>query len=222
MLSWAFNFLYDFSLGNSDILQLLLIEIDNISSSDSGYTPTLNDLITKMPLLTQVIKETLRFSPTCSTFIRFCKKSMNLGGEYAIKEGEVIIVSTIGTHLHPSCWENPKRFDPSRFDQPVKPYSYFPTNIVASSPGQVPEFTLLFGRIALFTMLCNFSFTNSPMSNVKPDEGLFLFPSGNFFNFLFQKTHDLTYFLYLVIFAIFTNMEMCKQACCWRLNREDH
>jgi cytochrome P450 len=73
-----------------------------------------------------VINEALRLYAPVWILAREAEGDDQLG-EYAIHGGDRIIFSPYLTHRHPDFWENPEKFDPSRFDKEVAHrYAYFP------------------------------------------------------------------------------------------------
>ena len=177
MLSWTLNYLYDWSLGNSDYLYKLVQEVDSVSKGDRSYQPTVDDVYKKMPFLTHVLYETLRMCPSIPTIVRHCIKTCNVGG-YLIKRGSPIMISTLGTHMNPKSWDDPWTYNPERWDDgPKKACSFIAW---ASGPRQCigREFAMLTGRLALFSIINQFALELSPKANVEANEHLFVFPKG--------------------------------------------
>ena len=179
MLSWSLNYLYDWSLGNTDALYKLIQEVDCLSGGDRCYQPSLDDVYNNMPYTTWVLWESIRMCPPIPTVLRHCMKTCNVGG-YLIKRGTTVMVSTLGTHLNPKSFDNPLEYLPDRWADPnCKKHScsYIPW-AVGRRQCIGREFAMLTGRIGLFLLLNQFTLELSPKSKVTVDEHLFVFPSG--------------------------------------------
>ena len=120
--------------------------------------------------------------PPIPTVIRHVYEKTTVG-EFVVEKGDTIMISCLGTHLHPESWPNAQEFDPSRFENaPPQPCSFIPW---AGGQRQCigREFALLVGRTAMFMLLNQYTGSLSPSANVKEDEHLFLFPQGLLMNF---------------------------------------
>lgn len=91
-------------------------------------TPTAADL-DRLPYLTRVLKEAMRFYPAAPVIGRKAVAATEIGG-YAVPAGADVILAPWVTHRHPEHWPDPERFDPDRFtaDQEAgRPrYAWFP------------------------------------------------------------------------------------------------
>lgn len=187
MLSWACNYLYDSSLGNSDYRYHLIQEVDALSGGDRKYIPTVGDTYTKLNFMTCVLKETLRMCPPVPTVVRHCRQTTHVCG-YKVKKGETVMVSCLGTHLHPKSFDDAEAFDPYRFMEKTfkKPMSFIPW---VGGPRQCigREFALLTGRLVFFQLLNQYNLELSPKANVKEAGDLFVFPTGLLMNLELRK-----------------------------------
>ena len=177
MLSWTLNYLHDRTLGNSDYLYKLIHEVDSISGGDRRYQPTIDDVYKNMKFLTKILYETLRITPPIPTIVRHCIKTCNVGG-YKINRGDSIMISTLGTHLNPKSWDNPRKYDPERWDKGTDKACGFIAWASGSRQCIGREFAMLTGRIGLFLIINQYSLELAPKANVKPNEHLFVFPKG--------------------------------------------
>lgn len=79
-----------------------------------------------------LVHETLRFYPSAWILPRCAAEDDTLSG-YEIEAGTDILVCPYLTHRDPELWEDPERFDPSRFTtpgrRPTDPGSYYPFGV---------------------------------------------------------------------------------------------
>ncbi|KAG8377459.1 hypothetical protein BUALT_Bualt08G0035200 [Buddleja alternifolia] len=73
----------------------------------------------------RVIKETLRMSNIVMWYPRIASDDCTIDG-YEIKKGWIVDVDATYIHYDPALHKDPLRFDPSRFDEMPKPYTYMP------------------------------------------------------------------------------------------------
>ncbi|KAJ8538704.1 hypothetical protein K7X08_030000 [Anisodus acutangulus] len=83
------------------------------------------DEIRQMKYLTKVIDETLRCTNVTLAIYRKAKRTINING-YTISKGWKILTWIRQVHLDPNNHVNPKKFNPSRWDDDeTKPFSAF-------------------------------------------------------------------------------------------------
>ena len=184
-LSWLINFMCDYSLGYSNISQRLILEIDQLIGNNSSYEP-IGDISNSVPTLTGMLKETQRLYTPVPGLSRKTSEKTTIG-DYTIPAETTVIVSVTGTHVHPKYWDEPQRFNPSRFGSkaknPIQPYSYIPWSGGFHYCNAGMEFSLIVGRVLIVKLLSTFGLTLSPHTNVKEDEDVLLYPSGLLVNF---------------------------------------
>ncbi len=83
----------------------------------------------KLTYLTQVIQETMRLFPPAWITDRISTEEDEING-YPIPKNSMMVPFIYGVHHHPDFWNDPEKFDPSRFEkEKVKqrhPYAYLP------------------------------------------------------------------------------------------------
>ncbi|MCL4869147.1 MAG: cytochrome P450 [Anaerolineae bacterium] len=107
------------------ILAQVQAEVDKVL----GTRPPTADHLAELPLLDQIIKETLRLYPPIHLGNRKAKEELNVGG-YRIPQNTRVMLSIYLSHRHPAHWTAPDRFCPHRFDRETgdkpPPLTYIP------------------------------------------------------------------------------------------------
>ncbi|XP_021852785.1 abscisic acid 8'-hydroxylase 4 isoform X2 [Spinacia oleracea] len=118
-MSWMVKYLDD----NQEVLKALQDEIHSLEKrvTDKSFL-TLEDL-NEMIYAAKVVKESLRMASIVPWFPRIALHDCNILG-YTIKKGWNINVDARSIHCDPTLYRNPHKFDPSRFDNEAKAYSY--------------------------------------------------------------------------------------------------
>ena len=85
------------------------------------------ELPARLPLLRQVLEETLRLYPSAPRFDRQAIEPDELAG-YAIEPGDIISIWPWLLHRHKKLWDDPDGFDPDRFapGRERHRFQYFP------------------------------------------------------------------------------------------------
>jgi cytochrome P450 len=86
---------------------------DEVRSTLACDTPTLGEL-ERLQVLDGVIRETLRLIPPAPWTTRIAAADAAVGGHH-VPRGTEIVLSIFHTHRAEGCYENPDRFDPSRW-----------------------------------------------------------------------------------------------------------
>ncbi len=105
-LSWTFYLL----ARHPEVEARLHEEVDRVLS---GRTPTFEDL----PNLTytrMIVEEALRIYSPAYQFMRRAREYDEIDG-HAVPAGTNMLINSYFLHRHPDFWEEPERFDPSRF-----------------------------------------------------------------------------------------------------------
>ncbi|CAN7268319.1 cytochrome P450 [Agrobacterium tumefaciens] len=120
-LAWTFHLLSQ----NSDVERKVIDEIEAVTAGE----PVAADHIARLTYTRQVFSEAMRLYPPAPVVTRTALQDFRLG-EHDIPAGTVLYVPIYAVHRHTTLWEEPDRFDPSRF-QPEKVkarhrYAYMP------------------------------------------------------------------------------------------------
>lgn len=99
-------------LRNPEVLAEARGQVDNVLGS---RLPEYEDL-TSLDFLDRVLRETLRLWPTAPAFGLYPYEDTTIGGDYELSRRDTIIVLIPALHRDPEIWDDPERFDPSRFD----------------------------------------------------------------------------------------------------------
>ncbi|RIA95873.1 cytochrome P450 [Glomus cerebriforme] len=101
-------------VGNDpDIERRVLEEIGNTFNHRPKFNITYEDL-NKLEYIEAVIKEVLRIRPVTATISRFTAHPDQIN-EYKIPPSTQLSVNIMGLHMNPNYWEEPMKFNPSRF-----------------------------------------------------------------------------------------------------------
>ena len=84
--------------------------------------PVAGEHIEKLLTVQQVLKESMRLYPPIPFMSRQTARDVDLGGEH-IKTGTLVGLPLYAIHRHHNLWDDPDRFDPSRFS-PEREASY--------------------------------------------------------------------------------------------------
>ncbi|XP_077221492.1 cytochrome P450, family 722, subfamily A, polypeptide 1 [Tasmannia lanceolata] len=87
-----------------------------------GSSLKLEDL-NKMPYASKVVKESLRMTSLVPWFPRIALKDCELQG-FRIRKGWIVNVDARSVHYDPTIYNEPTKFQPSRFDEDPKAYSF--------------------------------------------------------------------------------------------------
>ncbi|KAK7848681.1 abscisic acid 8'-hydroxylase 3 [Quercus suber] len=102
--------------------------------------------LNKMPFTAKVISETLRRATILPWFSRKAAQDFEIDG-YNIKKGWSVNLDVVSIHHDPEVFPDPQKFDPSRFDEPLKPFSFL---VFGSRPRMCPGINLAKLEISIF------------------------------------------------------------------------
>lgn len=115
-LTWTFYLISR----HPEVERRLLAELTDVLG---GRTPTLED-IPNLTYTRTVIQESMRLYPPIWIIERRVIEEDVIGG-YTLPAGSAVVISPYALHRHPSFWDRPEEFDPSRFESPA-PAAYIP------------------------------------------------------------------------------------------------
>ena len=114
-------------LENPEILAKAQAEVDRVLGND---LPTVKH-ISKLSYIDQILKESLRLYPTAPAYTVCAKEDTIIGGKYAVKKDQPIIILLPTLHRDKSVWGddveafNPDRFLPENYEK-LPPNSWKP------------------------------------------------------------------------------------------------
>ncbi|KAL8524525.1 hypothetical protein ACS0TY_014201 [Phlomoides rotata] len=152
-LTWLIKFLEE----NPAALERLREEHLKIQSSrKDGSSLTWSD-VNSMPYTAKVTSETLRRATILPWFSRKAAQDFEIDG-YKIEKGWSVNLDVVSIHHDPEIFPNPEKFDPSRFDEPIKPYSFLG---FGSGPRMCPGINLAKLEISVFIhhLVCRYRWT---------------------------------------------------------------
>ena len=143
-----------------------------------GARTATSDDITQLPLIRNILNETLRLYPPAAMLSRTARQHDTLCGR-DIYPGDTVILPIYALHRNKELWDHADHFDPDRFAQekPFERYSYLPF-------GDGPRicigaaFALQEAIIVLATLLARFTFTPDTTQQPEPVMILTLRPEG--------------------------------------------
>ncbi len=100
-----------------DVWARLQAQVDEVLGD---RMPTQEDMA-RLPFVDQVLKETLRLHPTAPAFAVEPKEDTIVGGRYAVRKGEELLVALAPLHRDPAVWPDPEAFRPERFAPDAPP-----------------------------------------------------------------------------------------------------
>ncbi|KAG5673195.1 hypothetical protein PVAND_003262 [Polypedilum vanderplanki] len=104
---------------NFDVQMELMDEIDEVNESLNGRKIS-HEFLYKMKFLDCVVSEALRLWPPMSTTNRICNENCEIqideGHKIAFDKGDQLIIPIYAIHCDEKFFENPKVFNPHRFD----------------------------------------------------------------------------------------------------------
>ncbi|CAG8501922.1 11862_t:CDS:2 [Dentiscutata erythropus] len=107
------SFIIYYVSNDPDIEKNVLDEIEKVFDLGSNFKVTYEDLC-KLEYIDAVIKEVLRVRPATATISRFSNNPDQIDN-YKIPASTQLVINVIGLHMNPKYWDEPTKFNPSRF-----------------------------------------------------------------------------------------------------------
>ncbi|KFK44099.1 hypothetical protein AALP_AA1G215700 [Arabis alpina] len=117
-LTWMVKYLGE----NQKVLDILIEEQTKIAKKASPTFLELEDL-SEMPYASKMVKESLRMASVVPWFPRVVLQDCEMEG-YKIRKGWNINIDARSIHLDPNVYNNPLKFNPSRFDEEATANSF--------------------------------------------------------------------------------------------------
>ncbi|TVU43979.1 hypothetical protein EJB05_03401, partial [Eragrostis curvula] len=165
-LTWLIKFLGE----NPEVLEKLREEHLEIKEKLNGTSKLRWSDISNMPYTNKVMNETLRRATILPWFSRKAAQDFSIDGQqrasdrnsptdvywHEIKKGTSVNLDVVSIHHDPAVFADPERFDPDRFDQTLKPYSFLG---FGSGPRMCPGMSLARLEICVFVhhLVCRYS-----------------------------------------------------------------
>ncbi|KAH9624294.1 hypothetical protein KSS87_014022 [Heliosperma pusillum] len=118
-IAWMVKYLDE----NQGVLQALQDELHSLNKKVGWKRCLTLDDLNNMIYASKVVKESLRMASIVPWFPRVALHDCIIQG-YAIKKGWNINVDARSIHLDPTIYTDPTIYNPSRFDDEAKPYSF--------------------------------------------------------------------------------------------------
>ncbi|NUP35773.1 MAG: cytochrome P450 [Streptomyces sp.] len=112
--SGALSFALYYLTKHPEVLARAQAEVDALWGDTDTPDPDYAD-IGKLTYIRQVLNESLRLWPTAPAFAVEPVEDTVIGGKYAVRTGETLMVLTPALHRDPAWGENVELFDPDRF-----------------------------------------------------------------------------------------------------------
>ncbi|PIN25264.1 Cytochrome P450 CYP4/CYP19/CYP26 subfamily [Handroanthus impetiginosus] len=121
-ITWVIKYLYD----NQKLLEAVKVEQKGIYQSNGNGKSGLSWNQTRnMPITNKVILESLRMASIISFTFREAVTDVEYKG-YLIPKGWKVMPLFRNIHHNPEFFVDPKKFDPTRFEGPLKPNTFMP------------------------------------------------------------------------------------------------
>ena len=138
-------------LRNPDVMAAVVAEMDALAD-DGGGEITYQDL-REVPWLEASIKETLRLHPPLILLLRLAKVPVEVEG-YTIPAGKLVGASPAVSNRLPEAFDDPDRFDPSRYVEPRQDDLDNPWNWIPFGAGRHRCVGAAFAMMQLKTIFC--------------------------------------------------------------------
>ncbi|OAY58439.1 abscisic acid 8'-hydroxylase 3 [Manihot esculenta] len=141
-LTWLIKFLDE----NPRVLEQLREEHKQVQSRRTEGANLTWSEVNNLPYTNKVISETLRRATILPWYSRKAAQDFEIDG-FKIKKGWSINLDVVSIHHDPEVFPDPQRFNPTRFDELIKPYSFLG---FGSGPRMCPGMNLAKLEICVF------------------------------------------------------------------------
>ncbi|XWS14545.1 hypothetical protein CRYUN_Cryun35bG0019100 [Craigia yunnanensis] len=118
-ITWMVKYLGE----NEEVLDAIKAEQLHLAEKTAKKLFLTLDDLNEMPYASKVVKESLRMASVVPWFPRLVLQDCEIEG-YKIKKGWNVNIDARSIHLDPMVYSEPNNFNPSRFDDESKPYSF--------------------------------------------------------------------------------------------------
>lgn len=147
-----------------------------------GTGPVLAEHIDALELTRQVVKEAMRLYPPAPVMGRMTREALNFGG-HRFPAGAMLIVPIYIVHRHRKLWDDPDRFDPTRFTREraqhhqrtqFMPFGFGPRTCVGMSFAMIEAVSLLSMLVRDAEFTCDSTLAPETISRVtlRPKGGM--------------------------------------------------
>ena len=175
-LSWALYMLAH----DQDVQQ----RAHEMASAQLGHRPAMAKDTANLPLITQILEETMRLYPPVG-FLARKARARDLLYDREIRKGDTVLLNLYGLHRHQDLWEKPDQFEPAHFNpEIVKQRDRFQYLPFGAGPRICvgANFAMMQAEIILATLLARFHFAPGPgraprpvmQMTIRPDPGIIL------------------------------------------------
>ncbi|KAI3819161.1 hypothetical protein L1987_12986 [Smallanthus sonchifolius] len=141
-LTWLVKFLGE----NPTVLDRLRKEHMEIHSNREFGSSLTWSQVNNMPYTAKVVSETLRRATILPWYSRKAAQDFEING-YRIKKGWSVNLDVVSIHHDPQVFADPHKFDPSRFDDPLRSFSFLG---FGNGPRMCPGMNLAKIEISIF------------------------------------------------------------------------
>lgn len=100
---------------NPNVFDKVFAEVSNVVGGGSNARDLTVADMHKLPYLTKVVKEILRFYPPAGQIVSRVSTQPDVLGEYAIDANTIFEINVGSIHQDARFWPNPTQFNPDRF-----------------------------------------------------------------------------------------------------------
>jgi cytochrome P450 len=150
--------------------------LDEVNGQLAGATPTL-DRINDLPLLTAVVKESMRILPPVPQQFRIAQEDTTLAN-FPVTAKTRVLLSPFLTNRDPDLYREPDRFKPERWASiDPSPYEYL---VFSAGPRSCPGYWFGFAvlKVALPTILTRYRVVLAPNTRINYNVNVTMTPRG--------------------------------------------